>query len=85
MIRKIIKTAAYKKRTFFYYIIEESDEDRTEYLQEKFISWILDLPSGEYLLPELEILGIDQEKDYELSELDKDKDGNYIFEAGGVE
>ena len=85
MIRKIIKTAAYKKRTFFYYIIEESDEDRTEYLQKKLISWILDLPDGQFLFPQLEILGIDQEKDYELSELDIDKDGNYIFEAGGVE
>jgi len=83
--RKIIKTAEYKGRTFYAYIIEENKDDRTEFLRNKLIDWILDLPKGEYLLGELKILGVDQEEIMNLNELELDEKGNRIFEDVGAE
>ena len=83
--RKIIKTAEYKGRTFYAYIIEANKDDRTEFLKNKLIDWILDFPKGEYLLGELEILGVDQEEIINLNELKLDEYGNRIFEEVGAE
>ena len=83
--RKIIKTAEYKGRTFYAYIIEANKDDRTEFLKNKLIGWILDLPKGEFLLGELEILGIDQEEIINLNKLDLDEKGNRIFQDVGGE
>ena len=51
----------------------------------RWIDWILDFPKGEYLLGELEILGVDQEEIINLNELKLDEYGNRIFEEVGGE
>ena len=58
--RKIIKTTTYAGRNFFVYIIEENEDDKTEYLINKMKRYVDDNPQTQKLWENV-TLGIDQE------------------------
>ena len=76
--RKIIKTTTYAGRNFFVYIIEENEDDKTEYLIDKMKSYVADNPQTQKLWDNV-TLGIDQE--LEVIEIDADT----VFEDVGIE
>jgi len=76
--RKIIKTTTYAGRNFFVYIIEENEDDKTEYLIDKMKSYVDNNPQTKKLWDNV-TLGIDQE--LEVIEIDADT----VFEKVGIE
>ena len=76
--RKIINTTTYAGRNFFVYIIEENEDDKTEYLIDKMKSYVDDNPLTQKVWDNV-TLGIDQE--LEVIEIDADT----VFEIVGIE
>ena len=76
--RKIIKTTTYAGKSFYAYIIEENEDDKTEYLIDKMKSYVDDNPQTQKLWDNV-TLGIDQE--LEVIEIDADT----VFEKVGIE